>query len=65
MYSLSIGEKTTSYPTRKKAIAAARDLSGKMGSTLKVKHDDGKEALTYRNGQLEYYELRTQRRRHN
>ena len=63
MYSVSVGETIHSFPTRQEAITAARDMSSKMGATLKVKHDDGKEALTYRNGQLEYYELRTQRRR--
>lgn len=63
MYSVSHGDNTHTYPSRLKAVEAARSMSSKMGATLKVKHDDGNEALTYRNGHLEYYELRTQRRK--
>ena len=63
MYTVTVGEKVDQYKTRAEAVAAARQMSKDTRRTLNVQDDKGREFMTYKNGQLQSYEMKTSHRR--
>ncbi len=63
MYTVSVGNEVSEYPTRATAIAAAKAASAESRQAIFVMDASERERMTYQYGELESYTYETRHRR--